>query len=149
MTLRTSSTCRARSDQTAADRYGFIDNAKAIGIVLVVLGHSRGLPDSLLRLIFSFHVPLFFFISGFLVKAGKLDASISSNTKKILRTLAIPYVLFFSLAYVYWLATRNVGAKALLYAGQEWYAAIAGLFTGLESDLFVDPPLWFFPCLIL
>jgi len=118
-------------------------------MVLVVLGHSRGLPDCLVTLIFSFHVPLFFFISGFLIKSSKLDVSIFRNTKKVLRTLAIPYLLFFLLAFLYWLATRNIGAKALLSAGQAWYIPIDGLFTGLESDLFVDPPLWFFPCLMM
>ncbi len=118
-------------------------------MVLVVLGHSRGLPDYLVTLIFSFHVPLFFFISGFLIKPGKLDVAIFRNAKKVLRTLAIPYFLFFLLAFLYWLATRNIGAKALLSAGQTWYLPIVGLFTGLESDLFVDPPLWFFPCLIM
>ncbi|WP_211461632.1 acyltransferase family protein [Collimonas silvisoli] len=137
------------SFQASFDRYGFIDNAKAIGMILVVLGHSRGLPDYLVKLIFSFHVPLFFFISGFLIKPGKLETTIYRNAGKVLQTLAIPYLLFFLLAFLYWLVTRNVGAKALLSAGQAWHAPIVGLFTGLESDLFVDPPLWFFPCLIL
>ncbi|SFA69897.1 acyltransferase [Collimonas sp. OK607] len=136
-------------NQGSFDRYDFVDNAKAIGMVLVVLGHSRGLPDYIVRLIFSFHVPLFFFISGFLIKSSKLDVPIFRNAKKVLQTLAIPYVLFFLLAFLYWLATRNIGAKALLTAGQAWYSPILGLFTGLESDLFVDPPLWFFPCLIM
>lgn len=37
---------------------------KAIGIVLMVIGHS-GCPDYLHRLIYYFHMPLFFFCSGF------------------------------------------------------------------------------------
>ena len=140
---------RSPRSQVLFEHYSFIDNAKAIGMVLVVLGHSRGLPDYLVQLIFSFHVPLFFFISGFLIKPEKLETSVYRNIRKVLQTLAIPYLLFFLLAFVYWLLTRNIGAKALLSAGQAWHAPIAGLFTGLESDLYVDPPLWFFPCLIL
>jgi acyltransferase len=135
--------------KTASHRYGFIDNAKAIGIILIVLGHSRGLPEGLTRLIFSFHVPLFFFISGFLVKSGRLDESCYGNAKKVLQTLGVPYLLFFSFAFLYWLATSNVGAKAALNVDRAWYEPFAGLVTGLESDLYVDPPLWFFPCLIL
>lgn len=149
MILPLLSNYRSPRNQTSSDRYDFVDNAKAIGIVLVVLGHSRGLPDDLLRLIFSFHVPLFFFISGFLVKSNKLEATICNNTKKVLQTLGLPYLLFFLFAFLYWLATRNMGAKALLYSGKTWYGPIIGLFTGLESDLYIDPPLWFFPCLIL
>jgi len=131
----------------ASGRYVFIDNAKAIGIVLIVIGHSKGLPDYMVRLLFSFHVPLFFFISGFLLKPDKLAESVPANAKKIVRTLAWPYFLFFCFAYLYWFATRNVGAKAALSAGRPWYDPIAGLLTGLEPDLYINPPLWFFPCL--
>jgi acyltransferase len=140
---------RQIGNQPGPVHYGFIDNAKAIGIVLVVLGHSRGLPDYPLRLIFGFHVPLFFFLSGFLVKSGRLEATVGSNAKRVLRILGLPYVLFFSLALLYWFATRDIGVKALLYGADAWYEPVAGLFTGLEADLFVDPPLWFLPCLIL
>lgn len=135
--------------QAASNRYGFIDNAKAIGIILIVCGHGKGLPAYLSHFIFSFHVPLFFFISGFLLKSGKLNTDVGVNIKKILRTLGAPYVLFFLLAWVYWLATRHIGSKALLFGDYAWYAPIAGLFTGLEADLYVDPPLWFFPCVML
>jgi acyltransferase len=129
-------------------RFGFIDNAKAIGIVLVVLGHSRGLPEALGQLFFGFHVPLFFFLSGFLLKPDRLRLSGVSNARQVLRTLGLPYLFFFLLAWAYWLATRHVGAKALLNVGQAWSAPVYGFFTGIEYDLFVDPPLWFFPCLI-
>jgi acyltransferase len=135
--------------RAAPDRYSFIDNAKAIGIVLVVLGHSRGLPEALSHLIFGFHVPLFFFISGFLIKPEKLKERVGSNARKILRSLGLPYLLFFALAWLYWLTTRNIGGKALLSAGRAWYGPLAGLFSGLESNLYIDPPLWFFPCLIM
>ena len=50
-------------------RYPFLDIAKGIGAFLVVLGHNwitiYG-SDELFRVIFSFHVPLFFFLSGVL-----------------------------------------------------------------------------------
>jgi acyltransferase len=132
-----------------SERHVFIDNAKAIGIFLIVIGHSRGLPDYLTHLIFSFHVPLFFFISGFLLKPDKLAQTVGDNAKKTLRTLAVPYLFFFCFAFAYWLLTRNIGEKAALSIGREWYQPVIGLLSGLEPDLYVDPPLWFFPCLIL
>ena len=53
-------------------RYHYIDVAKGIGILLVVFQHCLGggelgvfLP-SIQKAIASFHMPLFFFISGFL-----------------------------------------------------------------------------------
>ncbi|HEY4316982.1 MAG TPA: acyltransferase family protein [Herbaspirillum sp.] len=135
-------------DPAEAGRYGFIDNAKAIGIVLVVLGHSRGLPEYLSQLIFGFHVPLFFLISGFLLKPGKLDEPVFGHARKTLRALGLPYLVFFAMAWLYWLATRNIGGKALQTAGLAWHDPLLGLFSGLQSDLYIDPPLWFFPCLI-
>ena len=43
-----------------------LDLAKAICIILMVIGHS-GCPDYLHRFIYMFHMPCFFFISGYLL----------------------------------------------------------------------------------
>jgi polysaccharide biosynthesis protein PslL len=48
-----------------------VDIAKGIGIILVVFGHNwivKHESGELFRIIFSFHVPLFFFMSGFFIK---------------------------------------------------------------------------------
>ncbi len=59
-------------------KYAWIDYAKAMGIVLVVYGHvARGLVNAKMpvnvdffslvdNIIYSFHMPLFFFLSGVL-----------------------------------------------------------------------------------
>jgi len=61
------------------NRSGWVDYAKAIGIILVVYGHvARGLynagiafPEPLYSLtdsvVYSFHMPLFFFLSGIIL----------------------------------------------------------------------------------
>ncbi len=46
-------------------RLDFIDIAKGIGIILVVTGHLLPVAAGLHVLIYSFHMPLFFFLSGF------------------------------------------------------------------------------------
>lgn len=48
------------------DRVAWIDAAKLVGIYLVILGHlpladANGEQSLLIRLIYSFHMPLFFF----------------------------------------------------------------------------------------
>ena len=66
-------------------RLTYIDIAKGIGIVLVVLGHC--IPDAtsptgisvpayrwLHDVIYSFHMPLFFFLAGFMVSRQKMLA---------------------------------------------------------------------------
>ncbi len=40
-------------------RYQWIDNCKALGLLLVILGHGRLLPDSWQQFIYSFHMPFF------------------------------------------------------------------------------------------
>jgi fucose 4-O-acetylase-like acetyltransferase len=81
-----------------------LDLLKGIAIVLVVLGHViqnnvSNFDDNLLfKIIYSFHMPLFMFISGIL----------SSNTRKFnlqfidkkFRTLVVPFVLWYILYYV-------------------------------------------------
>lgn len=129
-------------------RFEFIDNAKAIGIVLVVLGHTTGIPGWTSNLIFSFHMPLFFFVSGYLLSERKLSERTLPYCGQVLRNLGIPYLLFFGLSYLYWLLTRNLGSKSLKFAGIPWYDPLAGLLSGLGDALYVNPALWFFPTLI-
>ena len=49
-------------------RLSFIDIAKGIGIILVILGHSLayGCQNALFSMIYAFHMPVFFFFSFWL-----------------------------------------------------------------------------------
>ncbi|MBS4206746.1 acyltransferase family protein [Bacillus sp. FJAT-50079] len=67
----------------------WLDIAKGIGIISVVIGHA-GI-ESLSRYLFWFHMPLFFLISGYLYK--KTDKFVLRKT----RSLLIPYISFFVL----------------------------------------------------
>lgn len=71
-------------------RNATIDIMKGIGIILVMLGHQN-LPIN--TFIYSFHMPLFFIIGGYLYKAN----SILSSIKKDFRRLIIPYIFASSL----------------------------------------------------
>lgn len=79
----------------------YLDHARAIGAYLVILGHliPRGMFER--QLIYAFHMPLFFFISGMLHKENG-----SWNIKKYVKTLIIPcffYVFFlWSLSGILW-----------------------------------------------
>lgn len=73
-------------------RIPWLDICRGIGIILVVLGHSA-IPEVLRKYIFSFHMPLFFFISGFLFKKNT-NLSIVSYVLHKVRTLLLPYFYF-------------------------------------------------------
>lgn len=84
-------------------RIGWVDTAKGIGLLCVILGHlSIPLVDTV---VYFFHMPLFFFLSGFVFSGGKYD--FSTFLKKKARSLVIPYFtlgggifLFHCLVYV-------------------------------------------------
>ena len=75
-----------------------MDNIKALLIILVVLGHvlelflKSGSVKTVYKLIYSFHMPLFIFISGYFAKF---------NIKKIIKGLLIPYLVFQSIYILY------------------------------------------------
>lgn len=66
-------------------RYSWIDYAKVIALFLVVMGHLVPDADICHKLIYNFHMPFFFFLSGLLHK----EKSISSDIKRLL----VPYLL--------------------------------------------------------
>ena len=130
-------------------RLSFIDNMKAIGIILVVMGHAPCLNIKLENFIFSFHIPLFFFISGFLLSEQKLSLSTKNYLHLQMKRLLIPYLFFFMISYLYWIPTHSMGSKAVLYANLKWYEPIVGMFYGYGEKLIVNVVLWFFPCLFV
>ncbi len=77
-----------------SDREKWLDTAKGIGIVLVVFGHLCGeyLP-LLVKWIFSFHMPLFFMLSGYL-EYGKKVGSFKPYIKHKASSLLWPYFTF-------------------------------------------------------
>lgn len=78
-------------------RIEYLDIAKGIGMILVYIGHCRIPGDNpLFQWIYSFHMPLFFFISGLLFK--RRDFSLILQNKVI--GLLIPYVLFSIVNYL-------------------------------------------------
>lgn len=123
-------------------RLGFIDNAKAVGIVLVVLGHTyyASTVTPLMNLIFGFHMPLFFLISGMLAASHPVPWQTLAH-KLRLRLLA-PYVFFFALSYAYWLATRRFSQSGV-HASDPWWQPLVFFVTG-AGVFSANQPLWFF-----
>ena len=101
---------------TNSERLAYLDIAKGIGIILVVIGHC--IPDAssltgisnpyfklMHQIIYSFHMPLFFFIAGFFVNTQKFSVSSPYLQKTYLfirkkfNRLIVPY-LFVGLCYL-------------------------------------------------
>ena len=65
----------------------WIDVLRALGIILVVLGHVSKEPNTVI-FIYAFHMPLFFLLSGFLFNRHRYDLH-HSPVSKIAATLCI------------------------------------------------------------
>ena len=75
-------------------RNSIIDIAKGIGIALVILGHITDNSDCK-QLIYMFHMPLFFFISGISFKYSYTkDSSFKKFFRKKIKSIMIPYFIF-------------------------------------------------------
>lgn len=83
-------------------RIELIDIAKAITIFLVILGHTTGNLETPLyrRLLYAFHMPLFFLLAGLSIKprALKTFPEWRGFIKKNLLALVVPYLVF---AFIY------------------------------------------------
>ena len=78
--------------------FEWIDLAKGLAMILVIFAHSMewfssdlGVKTFLLPLIYSFHIPLFFYVSGFLFSK---NISIGKFSKKLLKNFVLPYITF-------------------------------------------------------
>lgn len=69
------------------------DCLRGILILLVVIGHSR--TDTLHDIIFLFHMPLFFILSGFFLQKEKLISRLYLKNKTV--TLFVPYFVYLLL----------------------------------------------------
>lgn len=76
-------------------RIFYLDIAKGIGIILVVLGHVMELSTPVRQFVTSFHMPLFFVISGYIISAtNEDDKDVRLIGKHKLRSLMLPYAVF-------------------------------------------------------
>lgn len=127
-------------------RINWIDYTKTLCIFLVVLGHSH-LPDYVKNMIYVFHIPLFFFISGMLFTFDKYP-SYPSFLKKRTAQLIIPYLFFNVVTYLFWVFIgRKVGNDIQL--GLHPTKQLIGIFIGNDAYHYLEhcSPLWFLTCL--
>ncbi len=127
-------------------RFFYIDFLKAIGIILVVFGHVYQVHDNFYYFIYSFHMPLFFLLSGVFFKYG---ISVKELLKKRISSMIIPYLFFYITTYLYWLLIeRNMRAESGGVSA-EWWKPIIGLFIESPDHNFMahNNPLWFIPSL--
>lgn len=117
-----------------------VDILKGIGILLVLFGHTI-IPYEVSSWIYGFHMPLFFFASGFFAKDNGFWCSMQKNCSCII----IPWLFFF---VCYSLMTITV---TILHSGDVLGSLLAlkDRYNFLDEDSLWYPTIWFLVCLLI
>lgn len=136
--------------KTQEMRIHWVDSLKALGIFLVVLTHhEEEIPKSLLKYVYSFHMPLFFFISGFLYRPERYENARQFIYRRV-RTLVIPYFVlsFVSFAAVVGFSIYQNGIRSIDAVGLG--RSVTGIFVSAQDIIpLPNMPMWFITCLFV
>lgn len=116
------------------ERIDYLDIFRSFGIILMVMGHI-GYGSKFDFFIHAFHMPMFFWISGYLF-VHKKELTLISLIKKKAKTLLLPYVVF---GIAHWLLF------VLLYGYD--IRLLLNLFFFNTTDLPIAGALWFLTAL--
>lgn len=129
-------------------RIDWVDNAKAVLIVLVVFGHFEALGSTAKTILYAFHLPAFLFLTGFMMASSISSMSTGDFFRKYVFPFARLYLIFSLISLMVWWASK-VGAPdrfTLLFD------AVASVLYGTQSPGHWFPhgngPLWYLPFLI-
>lgn len=116
------------NNNSYAERLDYIDIFRALGIILMVMGHI-GFGSKFDKFIHAFHMPMFFWISGFFYK--KRNIGLKEFTKKKFKTLLVPYCFWGIVHYIINLRWDNsliplirlltINTDGLPIAGALWF----------------------------
>lgn len=125
-------------DHQKINRYYWLDVTKFIGIFLIVLCHFP-ISKYTAKFLWTFHVPLFFFISGYLFK----ETTTQDFLDKLRFRLILPYI------YIYLLTVLLTVLLKTDFNITHIVSMILGLFWGTHRyPGFINSALWFLPGLI-
>lgn len=116
-------------------RIDFIDVAKGIGIILVVLGHLNSAEQPIRNFIYSFHMPLFFILSGVFFN-DKTD--FKTLLIKSIKTLLIPYLIFVAVDAIVYIIMHNFQWENVTFAIKTRLISMTGARLRITNL-----PLWF------
>lgn len=128
-------------------RIRWADTFRAVMIFFIAYGHT--VPDGILKhYVYSFHVPAFLFLSGYLFKTEK-ERFFPFVWKKI-KTLLIPYYIFALISIGIFVLLGDVAADGLdVQVNTGILPNILGMLYGSSANnrMKWNLPLWFLPCL--
>lgn len=124
-------------------RIQFIDIARGISIFCIILGHLGNLQIN--RVVFTFHVPIFFFITGYFIDK---DSKLKYFFKKKIRTLLLPYACVCIVIILLGIIKSGYieGWEAAKNAAIQWiYASLYGAGDSYTNPFYIPSigAIWF------
>lgn len=118
-----------------------IDTYRGIGILFVIAGHTFGIPEETYNWIYSFHMPAFFILSGYLFNHSNTKKTpFETITKKFYRLIIPAWVLglLCSIPFIALLIIDKIDYSL-------FFAKLAGTLNGYPKTQynFQSSPLWF------
>ncbi len=115
-------------------RIDSVDILRAVGIIVMVMGHV-GFGGKFDRYIHTFHMPLFFLISGYLFRK-KLNVSVGRQIASKAKRLLVPYVVYGVINFVFWLFLVKTSEDL-------WWSPLLRMVTYNTEKLPICGALWF------
>ncbi|WP_428911980.1 acyltransferase family protein [Niallia sp. Krafla_26] len=127
-------------------RLGWLDVGKGIGMVFVIFAHDH-IPTMVKTLIYTFHMPLFFFLSGFLFSPTKYRSFSRFFISKC-KSLVIPYFSFSIIVYLWFLFRYSIGD---IDYSSSLFKPLVGTIIGIRNSEWTVHigALWFLSCLFI
>lgn len=131
-------------------RIEYIDTAKAIAMLFVIIGHCDWINTipRLYGMIYSFHMPVFFIISGYFIKRMSFKQSMYKYARAYIKPYALLalFIICVSLSHAYCYKDNLLDSFKLSVLRVIWCAA--GNRSNVCFDLIPDiGPSWFLPAL--
>ena len=126
----------------------YISIAKALGIILMVVGHS-GCPFVISKFIYIFHMPLFFVCSGYFFKEISDQSSLQSFYIKRMKGLYLPYLKWSMLFILSHNSFRYLHiTESVIYQKEDYVRQFIKMITMTDHELLIRP-FWFIKELLL
>jgi fucose 4-O-acetylase-like acetyltransferase len=117
-----------------------LDMAKGIGAMLVIFGHMTTYPRMIRTAIYSFHMPLFFIVTGILITIKPIKTDFITYVKHKVGTILLPAFFFELLMYIWNIIKYMLehGFVSVAYAGKSFL----GIFLQIGYSDYTGS-LWF------
>ena len=122
------------------NRIKYLDVAKFIGIFCIYLGHMGNGAGNAYQFVFAFHVPLFFFVSGFAENLSA-DVPFGKYIVKNIKSLLIPCYFFALISLLIVTISNNTHTEIV--------PNLLKILKGCIRNQYLAGSLWFLTCLFV